>query len=89
MLEVDQKHIWITNPCYGGVYMVHKKSGLQGYKNRYGGSPFSRYLIHPLFLGVLGVWMTFKNVEMENPLRNGLSMSEMDPLNLKRLDFAI
>ena len=34
------------------------------------------YLIH--FLGVLGAWMTFKKVEMEKPLRNGLSLSETD-----------
>ena len=83
MLEVDQKHIWITNPCYGGVYMVHKKSGLQGYKNRYGGSPFSRYLIHPLFLGGLGIWMTFKKAEMKKILRNGLSLSETDNSAIK------
>jgi hypothetical protein len=42
-----------------------------------------------LFLGVLGAWMTFKKPEMEKTLRNGLSMSETDPLNHKWLDFAI
>ena len=47
------------------------------------------YLIHPLFWGVLGVWVTFKKAEMEKTLRNGLSMSETDPLNYKRLDFPI
>ena len=33
--------------------------------------------------------MTFKKPEMEKTLRNGLSMSEMDPLNHIELDFAI
>ena len=47
-----------------------------------------RYLIHLLF-GVLGVWMTFKKAEMEKTLRNGLNLSEMDPINNKWLDFAI
>ena len=42
-----------------------------------------------LFWGVLGAWMTFKKPEMDKTLRNGLSMSEMDPLNHKWLDFAI
>ena len=42
-----------------------------------------------LFLGVLGAWMTFKKPEMEKTLRNGLSMSEMDPLNHIGSDFAI
>ena len=46
-------------------------------------------LIHSLFLGVFGAWMTFNKAEMEKPLRNGLSMSEMDPLNHKRSDFEI
>ena len=40
-------------------------------------------------LGVLGACMTFKNPEMDKTLRNGLSMSEMDPLNHIWLDFAI
>ena len=53
-------------------------------KIAYGGSPFrGTYLIHPLFWGGLGAWMTFKKVEMERPPRNGLSMSKMDPLNHK------
>ena len=34
-----------------------------------------------LFLGVLRAWMTFKKPEIEKTLGNGLSMSEMDPLN--------
>ena len=42
-----------------------------------------------LFLGVLRAWMTFKKPEMDKTLRNGLIMSEMDPLNHKWLDFAI
>ena len=33
--------------------------------------------------------MTFKKPEMEKTLRNGLIMSEMDPLNHIQLDFAI
>ena len=69
--------------------MVHGKSRLQAYKNRYEGSPFLLYLIHPLFFGVLGAWMKFKKAEIKKTLRNGLSMSEMDLLNHKRLDFAI
>ena len=52
---------------------------------KYMGRLFSRY---PL-LGVLGVWMTFKKAEMEKTLRNGLNLSEMDPINNKWLDFAI
>ena len=40
-------------------------------------------------MGVLGTWMTFKKAEMAKTLRNGLSMSKMDPLNHKWLDFAI
>ena len=42
-----------------------------------------------LFWGVLGAWMTFKKPEMDKTLRNGLSMSEMDPFNHKWLDFVI
>ena len=44
-----------------------------------------------LFIGVavLGAWMTFKKPEMDKTLKNGLSMSETDPLNHKWLDFAI
>ena len=42
-----------------------------------------------LFWGVWGAWMTFKKPEMDKTLRNGLSMSETDPLNQKWLDFAI
>ena len=36
-----------------------------------------------LFWGVLGAWMTFKksDMPMDKTLWNGLSMSEMDPLN--------
>ena len=33
--------------------------------------------------------MTFKKPEMDKTLRNGLRMSEMDPLNHKWLDFTI
>ena len=33
--------------------------------------------------------MTFKKPEMDKTLKNGLSMSETDPLNHKWLDFAI
>ena len=40
------------------------------------------YLIHPLFWGVLGAWMTFKKAEIQKPW-NGLSMSETNPLNTK------
>ena len=47
-----------------------------------------QYLIHPLFFW-LGAWMTFKKAEMEKNLRNGLSMSETDPLDNKQLDVAI
>ena len=32
--------------------------------------------------------MTFKKLEVDKTLRNGLFMSEMDPLNHKWLDFA-
>ena len=39
--------------------------------------------------GGLGAWMTLKKAEMDKTLRNGLIMSEMDPLNHKWLDFAI
>ena len=40
------------------------------------GRLFSGYLK----LGVLGVWMTFKKVEMKKTLRNGLSMIETNTL---------
>ena len=33
----------------------------------------------PSFWGVLKAWMTFKKIEIEKTLRNGLNMSEMDP----------
>jgi hypothetical protein len=70
-----------------GVYKVHGKSQLQGYKKIYVGRGrlFSGY---PL-LGFLGAWMTFKKAEMAKTLRNGLSMIETNPLNHKWLDFAI
>ena len=42
-----------------------------------------------LFLGVWGAWMTFKKPDMDKTLKNGLSMSETDPLNHTWLDFAI
>ena len=42
-----------------------------------------------IFLGGFGAWMTFKKAEIEKILRNGLNMSETDPLNYKRLDFTI
>ena len=41
------------------------------------------------FWGGFGAWMTFKKREMDKTLKNGLSMSEMDPLNHIWLDFAI
>ena len=69
--------------------MVHGKSRLQGYKNSYVGSPSLRCIIHPSFFGVLGEWMTFKKAEMKKLLRKGLSLSETDSLDHKRLDFAI
>ena len=49
------------------------------------GRLFSGYLK----LGALGAWMTFKKPEMHKTLKNGLSMSETDPLNHKWLDFEI
>ena len=36
----------------------------------------------------MGAWMAFKKPEMDKTLRNGLSMSETEPLNHKWLDFA-
>ncbi len=33
--------------------------------------------------------MTSKKAEMAKTLKNGLNMSEMDPLNNRQLDFAI
>ena len=39
--------------------------------------------------GVWRAWMTFKKPEIEKTLRNGLSLSEMDPLNHIWLGFAI
>ena len=42
-----------------------------------------------LLLRVLRAWMTFKKPKMDKTLKNGLSMSETDPLNHKKLDFAI
>ena len=44
--------------------------------------------------GVLGFWGfggvdDLKKTEMDKTLRNGLIMSEMDPLNQKWLDFEI
>ena len=41
------------------------------------------------FLEFLGAWMTLKKAEMENTLRNWLSLSEMEALNHKWLDFTI
>ena len=41
--------------------------------------PFLQYMIHLLFFGVSGLLMTFKQAEMEKNLRNGFSLSEMDP----------
>ena len=34
-------------------------------KKLYGGSPFWQYLIHPLFFGVLGAWMTCQKAEIK------------------------
>ena len=62
---------------------MHGLSRLGGYKNCYLGSPFLRYLIHPLYWEVSGAWMTFKKAEMKKILRNGLIMSKMDHLNHK------
>ena len=39
--------------------------------------------------GVWTFWHTFKKFEIAKTLRNGLSMSEKDPLDHKRLDFEI
>ena len=36
-----------------------------------------------LFFGVFGAWMTLKKPEIDKTLRNGLSMSEADPINHK------
>ena len=41
--------IWTTVPWHGGVYKVHEKSRLRGYRNCYVGSLFSRHLIQPTF----------------------------------------
>ena len=41
-----------------------------------------------LFFGV-GWGMTFKTPDMDKTLRNGLNMSETDPLNQTGLDFMI
>ena len=51
--------------------MVHGMSRLQGYKNCYVGSPFLQCMIHPLFWGVWGAWITFKRAEMKKPLGMG------------------
>ena len=40
-------------------------------------------------LGFWGAWMTFKKPYMDKTLRNGLIMSETNPLNHKWLDFGI
>ena len=67
-------------------------SQLQGHRNCYGGSLFSRHQIQPSFGGGLkgfGGVDDLKKAEMDKTLRNGLIMSEMDPLNHKWLDFAI
>ena len=52
---------------------------------RFMGSPDYKYL----FWGILGAWMTFKKPDVDKTLKNGLSVSETDPLNHKWLDFAI
>ena len=47
----------------------------------------SRYLIHLLFLGVLGVWkwITFKKAEMKKNLRNGFSLSEPQMVGFRKI----
>ena len=57
-----------TNPWHGGVYKVHGMSRLQGYRNCYGGSLFSRHLVQPSFWGVWGVFRgvdDLKKAEMD------------------------
>ena len=46
-------------------------------------------MIHPLFFGIFGMWMTFIKTEMKKILRNALSFSEMDFLNHRGLYFVI
>ena len=43
----------------------------------------------PPLLWVMVAWIIIKKAEMAKPHRNGLSMSKMDALNYKPLDFAI
>ena len=64
--------IWTTNPWHGGVYKAYGKSRLQGFKKHYGGSKFSRYLIHTSFGGFWEAWTNFKKPEMDKTLRNGI-----------------
>ena len=72
-------------PLTWGVYIPYGKSQFQGFEKIYVGRLFSGYLN----LGVLGVRMTFKKVEMAKTLRNGLGMIKMNPLKHNWLDFAI
>ena len=65
---------------------------MQGYRNCYGGKIILDAPDSTLFLEGLrgfGGVDDLKKAEMDKTLRNGLIMSEMDPLNQKWLDFAI
>ena len=76
---------WTRNPWHEGVYIPYEKSWLRGFEKIYVGRLFLRYLK----LGVLVVWMTFKNAEMAKTLMNGLIMIETNPLIHNWLDFVI
>ena len=71
--------------------MVHGKFQLQGYKiaMKEVVRGCSQTTLTPTFGGVLGARVTFKKAVMEKTFKNGLSMSETDFLNHKRLDVAI
>ena len=63
-----------SNPWHWGVYKVHEEFRLRGYRNRYGGSLFTRHLFQPSFWGVwgvLGAWMTLKRLKWTKPLGMG------------------
>ena len=67
------------------VYIPYGKSQLRGFEKIYVERLFSGYLK----LVVWGAWMNFKNAEMAKTLRNGLNMTEMNPLNHNWLVFSI
>ena len=46
---------------------------MRGYEIRYVGSLFCQCLIHSLFWGCWGAWMTFKKAEMPKNPRSGLA----------------